>query len=109
MEAREIIEWIEKVRKRDGSPEEWSEILDAINKFMESDKPENEKRLFYPLGYGESVGIICNGLACMRDCICARCKKKGDNIYSGSCEAYEVIPQEIWTARDGECQYYDRN
>ena len=34
MEAREIIEWIEKVRKRDGSPEEWFEILDAINKFI---------------------------------------------------------------------------
>ncbi len=107
MEAQEIIDWIKQKQKKGGNPEEWFSILDAINEFYDSDKPESEKRKFYPLGYGESVGMVCDGLSRCRNCICARCKKKGSDIYSDSCSVYEAVPKEIWTVKDGNCQYYE--
>lgn len=107
MEAQDIKEWIGRKRKDDTHPEEWFEILDAINEFMESDNPENEKRMFYPLGYGESVSMICDGLARMECCICAQCRKKGEDIYSDSCGVYDVIPKEIWTVENGNCLSFE--
>ncbi len=108
MESQDITDWIERKRKEDSHPEEWFEIRNAIKKFMESDKPENEKRIFYPLGYGESVGMICDGLARMERCICSQCRKKDGDIYADSCEVYDAIPKEIWTVENGNCPSFER-
>ena len=44
MEAQEIIDWIKQKQKKGGNPEEWFNILKAINEFYDSEKPESQKR-----------------------------------------------------------------
>lgn len=44
------------------SDDEWLQLQKEIRKFLETDPPEDEKSLFYPLGCLEIVDIVCDGI-----------------------------------------------
>ena len=57
---------IERIRNKRGLDEEWFEIRDEIRQFLKEDHPEEEKRLFVPLGYLEVVTMMCDGIEYMK-------------------------------------------
>lgn len=57
------------------SDDEWLEIGKWIGKFLESNPPLEEKRLFGPLSYAEMVSMMCDGIIRWRNSICIKCKK----------------------------------
>ena len=42
--------------------EEWLEIRDAVYEFLKSDAPEEQKKIFRPLGALEILSIVCDGI-----------------------------------------------
>ncbi|MCC8150728.1 MAG: hypothetical protein LIO96_04535 [Lachnospiraceae bacterium] len=60
MTAQEAAEKIRHGKIKDEN--EWLEALDAIDFFMKEDHPIEEKRKFFPLGWGEVASIICDGI-----------------------------------------------
>lgn len=107
--AWEIRDYIKQHKAKDD--DEWLEIEEWVDEFLKSDAPEEEKKLFTGLGYGEVLCIICDGIKRWRSSICIRCKKTTSKY---SCEIYEKkkdhtngIPAEIWAHEDAECPYYE--
>lgn len=60
MTAQEAAEKIRHGKIKDDN--EWLEVLDAIDLFMKEDHPDEEKRIFFPLGCGEVASIMCDGI-----------------------------------------------
>lgn len=87
--------------------DEWLEIEKWIDEFLKSNPPEDEKRLFVPLGWAESVCIICDGIKRWRASVCYGCSRKRSkylcDIYDG--ENGEEIPAEIWARDNAECPF----
>ncbi len=44
------------------SDDEWMQLQNDIREFLNTDPPEEEKSLFYPLGCLEIVDIMCDGI-----------------------------------------------
>jgi hypothetical protein len=59
MDAEEMVKRIKEKKTID---DEWFTIRDEILQFLKEDHPEEEKRMFRPLGYLEVVTMICDGL-----------------------------------------------
>jgi hypothetical protein len=59
MDAEEMVKRINEKKTLD---DEWFTIRDEIIQFLKEDHPEEEKRMFRPLGYLEVVTMICDGL-----------------------------------------------
>jgi hypothetical protein len=57
--AKDIVQRIKEKKTLD---DEWFTFRDEIEKFLEEDHPEEEKRMFRPLGYLEVVTMMCDGL-----------------------------------------------
>lgn len=60
MSANQIIERIKNGKNL--SDNEWLEIRRDILEFLASDPPEEEARMFIPLGYLELVTMMCDGI-----------------------------------------------
>lgn len=56
----------EKIRNKTELDNEWFEIRDEILQFLKEDHPEEEKKLFVPLGYLEVVTMMCDGIEHMK-------------------------------------------
>ena len=91
------------------SDDEWLEIEGWIDEFLKSKPSEDEKKLFVPLGWAESVCMICDGIKRWRASICSKCQR---NLDKYSCEIYNQdeasggIPSEIWAKENAECPFY---
>ena len=59
MDAKQIVNRIKNKKELD---EEWIEIKNDIVKFLNENHPEEEKKMFRPLGYMEVVTMMCNAL-----------------------------------------------
>ncbi|MEE0741048.1 MAG: hypothetical protein U0M21_01995 [Emergencia sp.] len=59
MDAQKIVE---RIRKKEELDDEWFEIYDEIVQFLKEDHPEEEKKVFRPLGYLEMVSMMCDGI-----------------------------------------------
>lgn len=111
MTAKEVHNYIEKNR-RSISDDEWLEIGKWIGKFLKSNPPLEEKRLFGPLSYAEMVSIRCDGIIRWRNSICIRCKRQEGNTKC-HCEVYPEnekhtgIPNEIWARENAQCPYFE--
>lgn len=53
---------VEKIKHKKEVDEEWFFMRDEILQFLKEDHPEEEKRLFRPLGYLEVVTMMCDGI-----------------------------------------------
>ena len=42
--------------------EEWLEIRDEVIEFLKNDPPEEERKLFLPLGCMEIITMMCDGI-----------------------------------------------
>lgn len=109
--AEQIVEYIKL--KKAKSDDEWLEIETWINEFLKNNPSEEEKKLFIPLGWAESVCVVCDGIKRWRKSICYRCKRREDVKYS--CEIYKKsknsdkgIPSEIWAGENAECPHFKR-
>lgn len=87
------------------SDDDWLQIQGWITEYERNGVPEDEKKYFGPLGIGESVGIICDGIIRRRNAICTKCSNATG---LRSCEIYnDEIPGEIWTAGESaRCEYF---
>lgn len=111
MTAKEVHEYIDKNRKSI-SDDECLEIGKWIGKFLQSNPPLEEKKLFGPLSYAEMISIRCDGIIRWRNSICIRCKKQKG--YKDCCceiypkdKQYNFIPNEIWAREDAQCPYFE--
>lgn len=104
MTAKEVHDCIMK-HSKSISDDEWLEISDWIDKFLKSNPPPEEKKMFVPLGCAEIVCIVCDGIKRRRKAICNKCSK----LEAGHiCEIYpERIPKEIWVHEDAQCPYFE--
>lgn len=59
LDAQKIVE---RIRKKEELDDEWFEIYDEIVQFLKEDHPEEEKKVFRPLGYLEMVSMMCDGI-----------------------------------------------
>ncbi len=57
---------VEKIRSKKELDEEWFEIRDEIIQFLKEDPPEEERKMFVPLGYLEVVTMMCDGIEHMK-------------------------------------------
>ncbi len=87
MTVREVRDLIMKDSRRI-KDDEWLEIGGWINKFLKSNPPLEEKEMFVPLGCGEMVTIICDGIMRWRNSICIKCKKQ-QGCGKGCCSVYQ--------------------
>jgi hypothetical protein len=53
---------VKRINEKKTLDDEWFTIRDEIIQFLKEDHPEEEKRMFRPLGYLEVVTMICDGL-----------------------------------------------
>jgi hypothetical protein len=53
---------VKRIKEKKTLDDEWFTIRDEILQFLKEDHPEEEKRMFRPLGYLEVVTMICDGL-----------------------------------------------
>lgn len=60
MNAYEIVSRIKNGRNMPDA--EWISIRDEIKEFLDSNPPEEERKLFVPFGYMEMVTMICDGI-----------------------------------------------
>lgn len=112
MTAKEVHDFIWEHTKSI-SDDEWLEICDWIDAFLKSNPPPEEEKLFVPLGCGEMVWMICDGIIRWRNSICINCKKQqGYDKYC--CSVYQKnekhiggIPNKIWANENAECPYVD--
>lgn len=92
--------------------DEWIQFSKELNAYVKTDIPEDVKRLFYPLGYLETITIILDGIHRWRNSICIKCKKQKGNTKC-HCEVYPEnekhtgIPNEIWAREDAQCPYFE--
>lgn len=56
----------DKIMNKTELDDEWFEIRDEIRQFLKEDHPEEEKRLFVPLGGMEVVTMMCDGIEYMK-------------------------------------------
>lgn len=59
LDAQKIVE---RIRKKEELDDEWFEIYDEIVQFLKEDHPEEEKKVFRPLGYLEMVSMMCDAV-----------------------------------------------
>ena len=59
MDAKTLVD---KIKNKKTIDEEWIEIRDEVIQFLNEDHPEEEKKMFRPLGYMEVVTMMCNAL-----------------------------------------------
>ena len=112
MTAKEVRDQI-MMHSKSISEDEWLEISCWIDKFLKSDPPLEEKRMFVPLGCAEMVTIICDGIIRWRNSICIKCKmQQGCGKYS--CSIYQKdekqlggIPNKIWANENAECPFFE--
>lgn len=53
---------INRIKKKDNTDDDWLQIHKDILEFLDSDPPPEEKIKFVPLGWLESVSMICDGI-----------------------------------------------
>lgn len=58
----EIDELIKRAKKKNNTDEEWLRLESDMQTFLDEEHPEEEKRKLVPLGWKESVTIICDGI-----------------------------------------------
>jgi hexokinase len=58
----DAVEMVKRIKEKKTLDDEWFTIRDEILQFLKEDHPEEEKRMFRPLGYLEVVTMICDGL-----------------------------------------------
>jgi hypothetical protein len=58
----DAVEMVKRIKEKKTLDDEWFTIRDEIIQFLKEDHPEEEKRMFRPLGYLEVVTMICDGL-----------------------------------------------
>lgn len=112
MTAKEVHDLIRKHTRSIGD-DEWLEICDWLDGFLKSSPPPEEAKLFVPLGCGEMVWIICDGILRWRNSICINCRKQqGYDKYC--CSVYQRnekylggIPNQVWANENAECHYYE--
>lgn len=66
MDAKELIEKIEKKIKAKELDDEWFLIRDEIIQLLKEDLPQEVRTMFAPLGYLERVFMLCDGIDYMR-------------------------------------------
>lgn len=114
MTAKEVCDIISGRQKVNVTDDEWLEIGDWLDKFLKSDPPAEEKAMFVPFGWAESLCMICDGITRWRRSICIKCKNQhGFGKYS--CSVYQKdgkhlggIPNEIWANENAECPYCEK-
>lgn len=57
----DIKELIKRAQKKN-TYDEWLQLEKDMQEFLDGDYPENEKKMLSPLGWLESVTIICDGI-----------------------------------------------
>lgn len=115
MSAKEICDLVSK-HSRSITDDEWLELNAWLYNFLNSNPPEEEKKMFVPLGWGECIGMMCDGIRRWRRSICIRCKKSEafrEQAKKHLCEIYPGnewhavgIPNEIWAHENAECPYF---
>ena len=61
--AREVFERVmNPALSIDISDDEWIEINDRLGEWLATNPPEEEKRLFIPLGAGEKIAMMVDGI-----------------------------------------------
>lgn len=93
--------------------DEWLKIDAWISKFLKSNPPLKEKRMFVPLGCAETVTIMCDGIIRWRNSICIKCKKQ-EGFEKFSCSIYHKnekltggIPNKIWASDNICCPHFE--
>ena len=110
--AKEIVDAIK--HKKIANDDEWLEVGQWINEFLKSDPPEDEKRMFVPLGWAECVGMRCDGITRWRKSICINCKRQQGygkyccSVYQRNEKYLGGIPNQIWANENAECPYYEK-
>lgn len=114
MTAKEVCDIISGRQKIHVTDDEWLEISAWLDEFLKSDPPPEEKEMFVPLGWAESLCMICDGITRWRKSICIRCKNQR-GFEKHSCSVYQKdekhlggIPNEIWAREDAECPNYEQ-
>lgn len=93
--------------------DEWIQFAKEMRAYVETDVPEDVKKLFYPLGYLEMTSIIIDGIIRWRNSICMKCKKQEGyekwncSIYQNDESQMQGIPNEIWANENAMCPYYE--
>lgn len=109
MTAKGICGIISGRQRMDITDDEWLEINEWLTEFLKNDPPPEEKKMFVPLGWGEALCMICDGITRWRNSICIRCEKQR-GYDKHSCSVYQEypdrIPNEIWASDNPDCPYF---
>lgn len=98
---------VEYIKTKKHSDDEWLDIGRWITEFLKGNPSPEERKLFFPLGYGEMVGMMCDGIIRMRKAICQKCKHKySEGMHCTYHQYPESIPNTIWAVEDGKCQCF---
>lgn len=104
----DIREIIRKIDNNQVKEDEWADFLGKMTEYVNTDIPEDVKRLFYPLGYIEMATIMVDGITRWKKSICIRCERQ-QNYQNKCCELYpQGIPPEIWAADNAKCNDYKK-
>lgn len=58
----EIEQLIQRAKNKNNTAQEWLQLEKDMHQFLSEDHPDEEKRKLTPLGWLESVTIICDGI-----------------------------------------------
>lgn len=60
--AQNIEDLVKWAQNKDNSDDEWLQLEKNMHEFLKEDHPQSERKRLIPLGWLESVTIICDGI-----------------------------------------------
>ncbi len=60
--AQNIEDLVKRAQNKDNSDDEWLQLEKDMLEFLKEDHPQSERKRLIPLGWLESVTIICDGI-----------------------------------------------
>lgn len=60
--AQNIEDLVKRAQNKDNSDDEWLQLEKDMHEFLKEDHPQSEIKRLIPLGWLESVTIICDGI-----------------------------------------------
>lgn len=60
--AQNIEDLVKRAQNKDNSDDEWLQLEKDMHEFLKEDHPQSERKRLIPLGWLESVTIICDGI-----------------------------------------------
>lgn len=58
--AQNIEDLVKRAQNKDNSDDEWLQLEKDMHEFLKEDHPQSERKRLIPLGWLESVTIICD-------------------------------------------------